>query len=49
MTNVWLYNRIIASLLHFASTLTTQNEILKNQNEINYYIISKRVATRHVE
>ena len=27
---------------HFASTLTTQIE-KKNQNEINYYIISKRV------
>ena len=28
------------------STLTTHNE-RKNQNEINYYIISKRVATQH--
>ena len=27
-------NRIITSLFHFASTLTTQNEVKKNQNVI---------------
>ena len=35
----------ITSLLHFASTLTMQNEIKKNQNEMNFYITSKRVVT----
>ena len=35
---------IITSLFHFASTFATQN-VIKNQNEINYYIITKRAAT----
>ena len=38
-------NTIITSLFHFASTFATQNVIKKNQNEINYYIITKRAAT----
>ena len=37
-------NTIITSLFHFASTFATQN-VIKNQNEINYYIITKRAAT----
>ena len=37
-------NLFFTSLLHFAPTLSTQNE-RKNQNDINYYIISKRVVT----
>ena len=39
-------NTIITSLFHFASTFATQNVIKKNQNEINYYIITKRAATK---
>ena len=40
-------NTIITSLFHFASTFATQN-VIKNQYEINYYIITKRAATELV-
>ena len=41
-------NRIITSLFHFASTLATQNVIKKSKCN-NYYIITKRAATKHTQ
>ena len=38
-------NCFSTSLFHFVSTITARNEIKKNQNEKNYYILSKRVVT----